>query len=650
MLYVNQNELKALWAQYKRNWWLFAISICGCLLLAVAFVKVKNKRFEVYTTINILEGNATSNMAASMAKSSGFGDILGVGGSEVDNEIVILSSHNVLYNAVKETGYNVVYTRRPVLKKVTYWKDQPIELTTESTIFSDTLGPSLYFTIKLNAEGSRADIYCKNSNRVKVCDLEDVPIPGDFETLWGKFHLATTSTYEKGESMKVKVTWNSYTNVAQNLQHDMQFGLANKKGHVVTISNKDVNPGRSIDLLNAIIHQYDRYTIQAKNLSTTWNMEFMQNRLDTISQELSALESSIEEYKQKHNLSHVETQTSIAIQKANSVEERLLNLQISYETISQLEAFAKSPENQYSLLPYALGQRAGGVAEVINEYNTAIDSYIALKQTALPNNPSVVQAERTLKNARTALLLSIEAEKKAMESIMKETKKQEGKLNGMVNTIPTIEREYVDLERQKEIKQRIYLMLKSQQEQNALAMSMDTPKGILVDEAYVDVLPSGPSTKLILAAALIMALLLPMCWLRLLDWIKPTLSSPDAFLKMDGISADIYTLDGSDTDYRMLAQAINTYHSGRAILLSMQGEAEEIAQPIAQALSILNSDVKLIETPAFVEKPDAMFELSDAAVAVLVGKQDVTLNANKVYIETLSKKGLLRNLLVAYIK
>lgn len=655
MLYVKPNELWNLGKQYVRNWKLFAVSVAGCLLLATAFILIKSKKFEVYTSVDITDGGTSSNMMAALAKSSGFGDILGMGGTEVDNEIVIMSSHHVIRNAVKQIGMNVTYESRPKLKRVTYWGDSPIEISTATPDFSDTLQIGLKWTFALSEDGKKADIRLKSSPKGDVLyDKDDVVLPATIETGWGKFDVRTTEYFKPGKQAKIRATWYSYTNIAQSLMSRINFGLIEKKAHVVMISHEDANPNRTIALLNAVVDQYERYTIEMKNNTTLRNMDFIQERIDTVSVELAELDAEVENFKKLHKISDVDVQTALALQKSNELEQQQLQLELGLNNISMLQKYLSDPANRYAPLPLVSITQSESTNRAIADYNNALTALEELKMNTQGSNPRLQTMERALEQNKEALALTFGNVRKELEYQRKRLNEKDHQLSGMVNGIPEVEREYVNLKRRQELKQKVYLMLLSQQEQNAVNLSIDAPKAHRVDEAYVNVQPSGPSKLVVLVIALFMGMFLPMALLKVLDILNPLLHSPEQVRLLDGVQPDIHVIGDSKGDIDQLAYAIAQKGKdgpAKVTYMSMQGEADDLFEAVSERMGqfAFAANVRLSNTLPFIESPEAMFALADSQLAVIAVREGKTKADYLKYIETLAQKELLKNVIIAYL-
>ena len=69
---------------------------------------------------------------------------------------------------------------------------------------------------------------------------------------------------------------------------------------------------------------------------------------------------------------------------------------------------------------------------------------------------------------------------------------QEREILNKMGNVPTYEREYLDLKRQQEILQGVYLVLLQKREEIALSLGSDRDRGFLTDPAYVKKAPIGP--------------------------------------------------------------------------------------------------------------------------------------------------------------
>ncbi|MDE6285715.1 MAG: polysaccharide biosynthesis tyrosine autokinase, partial [Muribaculaceae bacterium] len=148
---------------------------------------------------------------------------------------------------------------------------------------------------------------------------------------------------------------------------------------------------------------------------------------------------------------------------------------------------------------------------------------------------------------------------------------------GRLGGVPQQEREFLDKERQRQIKQEIYLFLLQKQEETSIMLANSTPKGLVVDEAYTLNEPLGLGTKGILAICLILGLCMPPIMLYLRRMLRNRIETRQ----------DVERL----TDAPILGE-ISTSRSGKHLVID---SAE--TSSTAELFRLLRSNLLFVLTP-----------------------------------------------------
>ena len=109
---------------------------------------------------------------------------------------------------------------------------------------------------------------------------------------------------------------------------------------------------------------------------------------------------------------------------------------------------------------------------------------------------------------RTAINSSINSVMQGLNTRRRDILNQANLYSGKIGSMPTQERQFLDLSREQQIKANLFLMLLQKREENALALAAVANKAKVLDEATPEAKVS-PRTTLVLAAALLLGLLLP---------------------------------------------------------------------------------------------------------------------------------------------
>lgn len=504
-----QSGIVSLLIDYVKNWKLFAISLVVCVGLAGLYLIVKNPEFKVNANVLIKEDSKSGGLAASMMKSMPFGDVLSVGGSVVDDEIEVISSYSILRGAVKELGLNVSCSKG-FLKKKNYYKDSPLSITPKIADMADTLRYAIEMKISISKEGIA---------KVKAYSMDELvgeaksAFPVNLTTVFGNFTIDTTSFFDASKSRKYELLYGGYGSATEALMRNVDISLASKKANVINLTMEDEIPERGKDILNSIISHYNSYGIEEKNLVSERTAVFLQQRIDILEKDLTLIEKTVERYKEDNQLTDIESEAKIILDRSSDFKERLISAETQFSVISIIEDFLEAPENKYAVVPMSLGIEEESAVESLLAYNELLMERLKLLRSTKPGNPMIESMNEQVDATRQSVLMTIQSIKRGIEYARDDLRDQEKYFMDRIKGMPKQEREYIEIKRQQEIKQALYLYLLQQQEDNALKLAMENPKAQIIDNAYVNSRPVKPMKLLVAAAALLFAVMLPVFYL-----------------------------------------------------------------------------------------------------------------------------------------
>ena len=98
--------------------------------------------------------------------------------------------------------------------------------------------------------------------------------------------------------------------------------------------------------------------------------------------------------------------------------------------------------------------------------------------------------------------------------------RQARKYEGRISNAPLQEKEFLSIARQQEIKAALYTMLLQKREENAITLAATANNGRIVEEPLADSAPVSPNKKIILLAALVIGLAIPVAIIYVRSWLK----------------------------------------------------------------------------------------------------------------------------------
>lgn len=378
-------DLYALWNEYKSYWWLFLLSVIGCCAMAFVYSMVKLPQYSIKANVLVSEEETDGTSMSRILSGSLFG-----GSSSVDDEQIIMSSHTVLLQTVKDLGLNKSFVlKKGMFDKSVPFKDAPVDVTYAPAI-NDTLSNSILFKIWVD-EKENVKIEAE-SRRKTIAKANNQHFPFTLKTIYGDFVFNKTEYFEPGESFKESLYLSSYAAAAESLALNVDIDIPNKKANFIELSMEDANVPRSIAILNTIIDNYNKKGVEDKQLKGYKTSEFLDKRISLLANELEMSEKDIEVYKKENGITDVRAEATYLMGRKGTLEAELLTAETENEVLRLTRDFVANPSNKYALIPLSgmdLNGQQSAVTSAINKYNDLVLSRMKIENNAKSNNASL---------------------------------------------------------------------------------------------------------------------------------------------------------------------------------------------------------------------------------------------------------------------
>ena len=512
----NGIDLYALWNEYKSYWWLFLLSVIGCCAIAFLYSMVKLPQYSIQANVLVAEEETDGTSMSRILSGSLFGS-----SSSVDDEQIIMSSHTVMLQTVKDLGLNKSYVlKKGLFDKSMPFKDAPVDVSYAPAI-NDTLKNSILFKIWVD-EKDNVKIEAE-SKKKKIAEVENQCFPVTLKTIYGDFEFDKTEYFEPGESFKESLYLSSYAAAAESLVLSVDIDIPNKKANFIKLSMKDANISRSIAILNKIVENYNKKGVEDKQLKGYKTSEFIDNRIALLAQELEMSEKDIEVYKKSNNITDVRAEATYLMGRKGKLETELLTAETENEVLRLTRDFVANPSNKYALIPLSgmdINGQQSAVTSAINKYNDLVLSRMKIENNAKSNNASLKVLNDQIDAMRANIISSLEKAIANSDVALRDLREQTRQSMSKLGEIPTQEREYYNMKRQQTVKEQLFLYLLQQREQTAISIANSMPRGTVIDEAYSLLTPVSMTRKKMLMCAFVLGLLLPIGYITVKNKLR----------------------------------------------------------------------------------------------------------------------------------
>lgn len=491
-------DLKAEIYKYLTHWqWL----VFGCLLgLAIAYLynRYTIPEFATESSMMILS-NEKNNVVGALP--SGGASILKLSENTLENQIETLKSKRLVEKVIDELDLNVSYFVEGNVIAVEVYKNTPVLiefLSPKNVVHTADLNiyvtPKSSNTFLLTQEDSE---YSKVHNYGEPIELNGV-----------KFLIKP-----KGKSVRTSNTVNIQVKPIRYVANDFVYRMnIFPKGKAEDILSLYINgpvPEKSQDFLNSLMYHFNADGVNDKRQVAENTANFIQDRLEIISEELDSVEGGIAQFKRENRIMDVSSSAGEYMSKSSMAEEKIFNLETQRMILDALKDALNSAE-PYRLLPANMGDTEGGISSLIAEYNKLILERNTYLKTSTTKNPVVAGLTEELDALKENLLDNIESQKESIKIQLRELNQLDRSAEGQFSTFPGLEKGIRSIERQQQIKEQLYLFLLQRREESAISFAATSPVAKVIDPAFTYNQPVDPKPWLILTGGGVIGFLIPL--------------------------------------------------------------------------------------------------------------------------------------------
>ena len=431
----------------------------------------------------------------------------------LEDELVTLTSNQTVRDMVVKLGLYVDYMK-PYTFGYRLYGTEPLKISCDSTTLAN-----LEHTIKL-------DIHHTTSGKLHV----DAKIKkGTFKTWKASFDLESlpakiqvdkyplTIAYAadslKNREFDLLAEVRSPISVAEDLIEEFVIEDYSKSSNVLQMTCLDYEKQRAKDMLATLIACYNEQAEDYKKQLGDKSLSFIMSRLNAVLDELEKIEAQIEAYKSKNQMTIVEYDVQMYAAAMQELQVKLIEIEAQMHLVDLMDEFVHNPDNKYKLVPSLYTPAEGEASGNLSAYNQILVERERVIKNSSENNPLVASLSVQADGMRESVYKMIDNTKKGLSLTRDDLKKKEKMLLNKMGAIPQQERVYVDLKRQQEIYQGVYLVLLQKKEEIELAVGQGKDKARIIDAPYVKTAPVAPRKLFAAIGIILFTLVVSVGWL-----------------------------------------------------------------------------------------------------------------------------------------
>ncbi|NII84046.1 MULTISPECIES: GumC family protein [unclassified Pedobacter] len=489
-------NIKEIINKLLNKWPWFVISIFVCLLIAFIYGKYTAPTYQIRAKLIVNDDEKGGNLGKQASSLMDLGGLMGSKNS-VDNEAEILKTRFLMEQVVRDMQLNVVYSKKTEFFIRELYRS-PINLVFIKSV--DTINATDFKVIKV----------AKTKLKITSRDFEKTVAFGE------KFNVPGVGIIQLVENSGLKMDESEYfikvssidTRVA-SLMKQLSVTVSNKQVSIIDLGLSYPVPAKGEDILNTLINRYTQSNLSDKNAVADSTYRFIKERLNVIASELGDVENNVESFKQRNQLADMSEQGKLLVQNTGEFSTDLAKAETQVSVLNDLEKYLTDDSNVKRVFPSALIPTDMVFSNLMSQYNALLIEREKQLLSVTEESPFIQNIDTQIKGLKSDILSNVRSSKNSAILTRNRLKSQLLKAEGKISGVPEVEKNYLKLARNQQIKQELYIFLMQKAEETNISKTANISIAKTIDPPKSELLPIAPKKNIVYTIGLIIGILIP---------------------------------------------------------------------------------------------------------------------------------------------
>ena len=418
--------------------------------------------------------------------------------SNINNEMMILTSKSAMSEVAKNLNLNITYTTktRIVGRVKDLYGESPLTIDFIDNDDEDyvmlTATPIDDKTVSLSIGEGFEPVTARYGDTVAM-PFGRVVVHNTWFLTQGSYGTAITVTHQS-----LNATADHYR-AALAVSRDNDFNT------IVSIVLHDPSPIRAAEVINEVIRVYNDDAIKDKQRIIAYTYDYINERLKLLQTDLGIQENQLAGFKREHQLldlsSFGQNYLATSIQSSEEIENLRKQLSMARYLIQTNES-----SDDTHLIPTSNVLDNENIMQMIGKYNSLV---LELERYDSPNNPKVKAKQAELATLRANMNRMLDVYVGVLQERIAEAQIVASAASSKMSQVPQQQLYLENLERLQKIKEELYLHLLSRREELMISQPSIEPNGKILDPARINRTPIAPNERRTTLLGLLVGLAIP---------------------------------------------------------------------------------------------------------------------------------------------
>ncbi len=515
-------DFKKLFQKILDNWAFLLLSLTVAVIIAFFLNRYTTPIYVVETAVLIKAPKEASTSVTDLL----YGDeFFARNATNLDNESILLKSSKLIRKTLKQLDLDVSYYSGGTVKDSELYESSPITL----TAIDDDANPPYRGLIQCN-------ILSPNTFQLLVEEPNALAYVGDLLKGGGKkkkqlpsFHgrkfkfgdtvriknYGFIMTYDKSKNKKQfnnQIFFNikKYDQLTKEYKRRLTVAPFTEESSILKVSFEGPTPPKLKDFLNRLVENYIKNELELKNNIASRTIDFINSQIIFMSDSLSTVEDRLVSFKQSNSGLALTNEASDLLSAAQQLERQRAGFMLNNNYLNELKSQVSNNLYDQLIIPSSIGMNEPNLESAIQDLLNIYSEVRLIATDRNLNNPLIRNYQRQINNLSYKILENIRILQNANNTQIQSLNSRIGGIRSSIQSMPSTEREYSDIQRNYEFNETLYMFLMEKKAEAGIAKASNTVDFRVIDEAEVrGTLPVKPSPSLNYTMAFLLGLLIP---------------------------------------------------------------------------------------------------------------------------------------------
>jgi capsular exopolysaccharide synthesis family protein len=513
-------SLRERFSQYTSKWPLFLVCVIVCLGLGALYARYTAPKYMASTSFLVKQAdNNTSSSSDDLIKSV----ISGKTQSNLNDDILQIGSLGLMERTVSKNDFNISYYKKGRILNIELYKESPVRLVVK----------------KLMDSSRSCTLYIKNLSVAGGEAAYDPNHPENTEEFyWGKPFTASGQTFVLVPHGKIisgdggyLIKYEPVPVVSSKLISGLFVKTLDNQSNAILLQLKTENLQKGVDILNALFNEFNISNVEDRNKLSAATVQFIDERLASISEELNGVEGNLENYQGNNQLVDIKGQSSLSLENSSNVSKTIKELAVQKDLVNNLQSYMANSSNSNKLVPSSLGLTDATLNLLISQYNELQLKRERESPLVAPNSTVMQDINTQLSNLKTSLVESLNNLNKNIIIQQNSFQGQNSQYKNFLSSVPHNERVLQEIKRKQGITEGLYLYLLQKREEAAISSTASSVAHYIQIDAASGYGPVEPNERGTLIYSGFLGLFLAFGWIYLAELFNDKITSRQYILR-----------------------------------------------------------------------------------------------------------------------